>query len=123
MPLNYRLKLFKEAFILVCRLEKFLKNPFYFTENVRDKMKQEKLENFQIHLVVTNMWRYVISRDVHLPEDSTDQINEDEVTTEMKLEKIKAHIEDLMVVNEKVSRLQNVECYRDPVISEQTFFC
>ena len=69
------------------------------------------------------MWRYVISRDVHLPEDSTDQINEDEVTTEMKLEKIKAHIEDLMVVNEKVSRLQNVECYRDPVISEQTFFC
>ena len=103
-----------------------LKIHFHLTENLEKTRNQQKLLIFHIGTSIDNMYRYVKSRKVLLPEDKLCITrNEDikEETIDIKLDRIQAHIEDLINIRDRVSHSQLEENYSGALLSKGTQPC
>ena len=99
---------------------------FHLTENLEKTRNQQKLLIFHIGTSIDNMYRYVKSRKVLLPEDKLCITrNEDikEETVDFKLDRIQAHIEDLINIRDRVSHAQLEENYSGALLSKGTQPC
>ena len=71
------------------------------------------------------MYRYVRSRKVLLPEDKhiTRREENRNETVDIKLDRIQAHIEDLINIRQRVSHCQLEENYSGALLSKETRPC
>ena len=96
------------------------------TENLEKTKNQQKLLIFHIGASIDNMHRYVKSRKVLLSEDKQINTRKEEnrnETVDVKLDRIQAHIEDLINIRQRVSHCQLEENYSGALLSKETRPC
>ena len=99
---------------------------FHLTENLEKTKNQQKLLIFHIGASIDNMYRYVKSRKVLLSEDKQINTRKEEnrnETVDVKLDRIQAHIEDLINIRQRVSHCQLEENYSGALLSKETRPC
>lgn len=96
------------------------------TENLEKTRNEQKLQIFHIGASIDNMYRYVKSRKVLLPEDKLTITRKEEKrneTIDVKLDRIQAHIEDLISIRQRVGHCQLEENYSGALLSKETRPC
>ena len=101
-----------------------LRSHFHVTENLEKTKNQQRLLIFHIGTSIDNMYRYVKSRKVFLPEDIfVTHREERNKTIDMKLDRIQAHIDDLINIRHRVSHCQLEGNYSSALNSKGTPPC
>ena len=88
-------------------------------EAKEDINKQLLIAN--IKLSILTLWQYVISKKVSLPGDrktGEEPCKDKPPSLDEQLLAVEAHIEDLLVVIERVSTADDLVAYNDPLLSE-----
>ena len=97
----------------------------HLPENLEETRNQQKLLIFHIRISIDNISNYVKSRKVSLPQDRhiVHKVDDSKETVDIKLERVKTHIDDLIAIVNRVQHHQLEEHYSHALHSKMTRPC